>query len=333
MHPEARTPLRHWCVFLLTFVALAHPRHASADSPSEEASMEQRRADAKAKYQQGADAYSAGRYKDAVDAFLAADRLASSAPLSFNIARAYERLADDAGALRWYRDYLRRNPAATNGEQVRSQIATLAESLRKKGVQQLTVLTSPAGATVTIDDQPLGITPFTGELRPGSHHLLLSQRGYADVEREFVLVPEKPQDLSVRLEQLSLGAIPTTAAPLTATPERSAPAAAAGKKLGVLPWVTLGAGALSLGGAFSFELLRRSAESEAKREVTQIGYQDRFQTEHSRQVTARVLLAVGGTLAAAGGLMLLLDTGNAAPLSANLLCFPGLCGVSARGRF
>ena len=70
----------------------------SVDVPSDEAVMEQRRVQAKDKYQQGAAAYAASRYKDAVDLFLSADHLAPSAPLSFNIARAYEKLGDDSDA-------------------------------------------------------------------------------------------------------------------------------------------------------------------------------------------------------------------------------------------
>src|SRR6478752_755378 len=135
-------PITWLCALSLAAVSLMHSSEARADAPSDEAAMEQK----------GAEAYSAGRFKDAVDLFLAADQLAPSAPLSFNIARAYEKLADDAGALRWYRDYLRRNPDATNAATVRPLIAQLAESLRKKGVQQMTVLTSPAGATVTLDE-------------------------------------------------------------------------------------------------------------------------------------------------------------------------------------
>jgi hypothetical protein len=61
------------------------------DAPSEQAQADARRADAKDRYEQGVEAYSAGRFKDAVDHFLAADKLSPSAPLSFNIARAYEK--------------------------------------------------------------------------------------------------------------------------------------------------------------------------------------------------------------------------------------------------
>src|SRR4051794_9477406 len=192
MIQSPRRPLAWLCAVSLAAACVARQPNARADAPSDEAAMEQRRAAAKSKYQQGAEAYSAGRFKDAVDLFLAADKLSPSAPLSFNIARAYEKLADDAGALRWYRDYLRRNPDANNAATVRPLITALAESLQKKGVQQLTVLTSPAGATVTVDDQPLGVTPWTGELPPGEHHLLLSLRGYADAERSVSLAADQP---------------------------------------------------------------------------------------------------------------------------------------------
>src|SRR6187549_296475 len=259
-----RRPVFWLCALSLLAASLLHPANAHADAPSDEAAMEQKRAAAKSKYQQGAEAYSAGRFKDAVDLFLAADQLSPSAPLSFNIARAYEKLADDAGALRWYRDYLRRNPDASNATSVRPLIASLAESLRKKGVQQLTVLTSPAGATVTVDDQPVGVTPWTGELPPGEHHLLLSLRGYADAERKVSLVADQPLDTNVRLEQQAPSSAPVVppaaVLPPSAPPPRDT--TSHGKKLGIVPWVTLAAGTAALGGALTFEMLRRSAESD-----------------------------------------------------------------------
>ncbi len=338
MIAKARRSLRWLCALSFATAALTRPPTALADAPSDEAVMEQRRAEAKTKYQDGVQAYSAGRYKDAVDLFLAADRLAPSAPLSFNIARAYEKLSDDAGALRWYRDYLRRNPEAANAATVRPLIATLAESLRKKGVQQLTVLSSPAGATVTIDDQPVGVTPWTGELPPGEHHLLLNLRGYADVQQTVTLAADQPQDTNVRLEQQQT---PVSAPVISATPVAAAPPPtpapdkdSGGKKLGVVPWVTLAAGTAALGGALTFELLRRSAESDAKDAHNQLEYQQHLETMEGRQTTARVFLGVGGALLVAGGLMLVLDRGAPShSTSAGLVCLPNGCTLAARGRF
>jgi len=338
MRDNLRRPFTWLCALLLAAAPLMHSSEAHADAPSDEAAMEQKRAEAKSKYQQGAEAYSAGRFKDAVDLFLAADQLAPSAPLSFNIARAYEKLSDDAGALRWYRDYLRRNPDATNASTVRPLIAQLADSLRKKGVQQLTVLTSPAGATVTVDDRPVGVTPWTGELPPGEHHLLLSLRGYTDVEQTVSLAPDQPLDTNVRLEQLA--AAPTNlqvAAPPPTAPAPTAPVndtTSQGKKLGIVPWVTLAAGGVALGGALTFELLRRSAENDAKAADNQKDYYEHLQTEQSRQTTARIFLGTGGALLLTGGLMLLLDKGSPSrPVSAGLSCLPSGCGATARGNF
>lgn len=335
MRAYKRTIARWLCVGSMAGIACARSASAFADTPSEEASMEQRRALAKAKYQEGAAAYSAGRFKDAVDLFLAADHLAPSAPLSFNIARAYEKLGDDGGTLRWYRDYLRRSPNAANAAEVEAQIVALAHALQKKGIQQLTILTSPAGATVTIDDQPLGVTPWTSELAPGQHHLLLSLRGYADVERDLTLLPDQPLEQTLRLEQRSENVSERGATP---EPSRALPApeqpVKAGKKLGVVPWVTLGAGGAALGLALTFELLRRSTEHQAEQHPIQIEYQDYLHREQSRQTTARVFAGIGSALVAAGGLMLLFDTGGPArKTTASLSCVPGACGVAARGSF
>src|SRR5450755_616781 len=186
---------------------------AAAPAPGKDAAQEERRANARARYQEGADAYSAGRYKDAVDLFLEADQLSPSAPLSFNVARAYEHIGDDAGALRWYRDYLRRAPAAENSADVKAIVSALALTLAKKGVQQLSVLSSPAGATVTVDGTPVGVTPWTGELNPGKHKLLLTYRGYTDERRAVTLSATEPRDIDVPMEQSTAAtSVPTSGA-------------------------------------------------------------------------------------------------------------------------
>jgi tetratricopeptide (TPR) repeat protein len=305
----------------------AEEAHVSRAATGSEATQEERRASARARYQEGADAYSAGHYKDAVDLFLEADQLSPSAPLSFNVARAYEHIGDDAGALRWYRDYLRRAPAAENAADVKAIIAALAQTLAKKGVQQLTVLSSPAGATVTIDGTPVGVTPWTGELSPGKRRLLLTYRGYTDERRAVVLSATEPREINLQLEQ-------STAS--TALPESAASVESSGPRLGPLPWLSLGVGAAALGAALAFEVSRRSAESDAQKEVTQLGYQSRLETEQSRQTAARVLAGIGGGLAVVGGVMLLLDskdTAHATTASAGFVCMPRLCAVSAGSRF
>jgi tetratricopeptide (TPR) repeat protein len=339
-----KTKARHGMALLLAALASStESRFAfcqevsgAASSPSDEAAAEQRRTDAKAKYEQGADAYGAGRYKEAVVLFLAADKLSPSAPLSFNIARAEEKLGNAAGALRWYRDYLRRAPAAQNAALVQTEIATLARTLEKKGIQQLTVLSKPEGANVEIDDQPAVVAPWTGELRPGPHHFLFSRAGYADAQRVVELSATEPIDVSVQLEQESAVAATNTKQPASVNTSGAVPAsepATRGPRLGILPWVTLGVGGAALGGALTFEVLRRGAENDAKH-ASQIGYQAQLDREQSRQTAARIFLGVGGAFVVAGGVMLLFDTKPRSHVAgAGLVCLPRICAASALGRF
>jgi len=293
---------------------------------------------AKHKYQAGAGAYAAGRYKDAIDLFLEANRLAPSAALSFDVARAYEKLGDKSRALEWYRDYLRRSPSAADAGQVRLTIESLDRELVKKGDQQVTILSQPSGATVVIDGQPVGITPGTFDLKLGVHHARLSQKGFVAADRDFVLTIDAARDVVVSLtaeppprrEQARTSPPATTKpspgpAPVPPTPAlRSLPVSTSAtmpmpeqdvqgpttSPLVTWGWVTLGAGGAAFGGAIVFEALRSSAENAAKHESTQIGYSEELDKAKSRQTVARVLAGVGGALTITGGALLIVGFGK-----------------------
>lgn len=331
-------------VSLAAAVYLLHPSVVQAQS--DELTFEEREArkkDAAARYEKGAAAYKEGRYKDAIDLFLEADALAPSSALSFNIARAYEKIKDSANALRWYRDYLRREPEADDKEQVSELIAGYEKVLQKKGVQQLTVLSEPAGATVSIDRRPVGVTPWTGELPPGTHVVALSLKGYADSRQTVELAGDKAQDATFRL-------LPGTEAPPEAPRAEAAPPAAQPQPApsttpgsdatpeegGIRPltYVVLGAGVATLGAAGVFEFLRRSAEDDAKQETTQIGYSDALDTMEQRQTISRVLVGVGGALVIGGGVLLTLDlTRGSSQTAFGGACVGRNCWVTARGTF
>lgn len=322
-------------------------QEASVDPTSEQG----KRAEGKARYERGAQAYSAGRYKDAIDYFLQADALASSAALSFNIARAYEKIGDDAASLQWYRDFRRRAPDAKNGPEVDERIRALEGMLAKKGVQQVTILSTPLGATVIVDEQPVGVTPFTGQFPPGRHKVVLSLRGYLDSEQRLELAADRAQDLNVPLVP-GRAASPAAGEPLVApgagnapTPvartrlvDARAPAAPSGPRFGPAPWIGMGAGVAVLGASLAFELSRRSAERAALADGTQVGYQEKLEREQSRQSTARLLAVVGGALFATGGTLLIIDL-STRPKRAQeqaqvgISCLPGLCGLDVRGHF
>ncbi|HEY0468049.1 MAG TPA: PEGA domain-containing protein [Polyangiaceae bacterium] len=303
-------------------VAVPHPALATDAQADPANSAEQRRTLAKAKYAEGVEAYRGARYADAVRLFLEADAISPSAALSYNIARAYEKLADDAQTLRWYRNYLRLNPHAQNAIEVQGYVRSLSEALAKVGIQQLTVLTSPPGATIAIDGTPLGVSPLTVELRPGSHEAWLSLRGFSDNNSNFVLPQATPIDLSIALQ-------PTpneSRSPGDASPE-------ARRRFGIAPYLTLGAAALCLSSAGIFELSRRSAQNSARDEQVQLDYERDIDAMNSRQTTARVLLGVGSVLAVTGVGLLVFNTKLGPESRARVAGVPGGATFSLERRF
>ena len=325
--------LRPW-LLLATLCVARVAQAAEPVEPSQQAADDARRAEARARYEAGVTAYGAGHFKDAIDLFLAADKLSPSAPLSFNIARAYEKIGDDSAALRWYRDYRRRSPNAQNAAEVDASIQRFEGRLKSKGVQQLTVISVPDGATVNIDDAAAGITPGTFDLAPGRHHLVLLKRGYVDAEADVDLSAEHAQDVTLRLEAAQAKPESTPDAPPPPLPPPAAaaspaPTAEPSKGFGVWPWVVMGAGVATLGGALTFELLRQSAEQAAEDDPTQVGYHDHLETMKSRRTTARVLAGVGGALVVTGGVLLTIDlAGRRSERAANLTLVPVAGGAA-----
>lgn len=314
----------------LLLLGAASPRAARAETPSSEAEVESRRERAKLEFKRGSELFSAGQFQKAVTAFMAADRLAPSAALSFNIALAYEQLADTSGALRWYRDYLRRSPRAPNAAAVQARINELSNKLSRSGLQQLTVISTPGGATVVIDGRAVGVTPFTGDLALGQHRLQLDLPGYREPGREIALFPNVPQDLNVALD----------AVPPAANAEKMAPRAAPSslehdgpRRFGIAPWVVAGGGVVGLGSALGFELARRSDDRAAARASNQIELKEHADAMERHQTTARVLAGVGGALLVTGTVMLLFNEPTPAAPRMGLNCTFTGCTASATGSF
>jgi tetratricopeptide (TPR) repeat protein len=313
---------------------VAWPAAVRAQQPSVEAVAEARRSEAKAKFEEGVAAFRKGRYAEAVQAFQRADAIAPSAALSFNIARSFEHLENTSAALRWYRDFVRRSPQAPNLADVQGRIASLAAKLAERGVQQISVLSTPDGAAVLIDNQPVGSTPLTIELVPGPHQLGLRLAGYRDQQTQISQEPRTPQDVSVRLEPLTPVAGQQPVGPPTpgqVASERLPPKRPE-RPYGVAPWVVLSAGGASLVAAFGFELGRRSAESEAER-APQREYGSHYDAMVTRQTTARVLASVGGALLVTSGVLLYLNQPKESAPRLALGCRGGSCGLSASGSF
>lgn len=197
------------------------------------------KARAKLLFEKGVSAYREARFYDAVDIFLETNRLYPDPKLSYNVAKAMEGLGNQAGALRYYREYLRRLPEAPDAREVSDHVHQLELSLSQKGLQQVTILSVPEGATVKLDGQAVGVTPWTGESFAGKHRIVLEAGGYQRSESVVELDPHRARDFSFDL--VKLADKPATA-PAQLPPPKEA-------KVSTFTLVTLGTGLGLLGTA------------------------------------------------------------------------------------
>ncbi len=312
----------------------AKPQSSSAAQPLEIA---------RARYRQGVEAYQAGHYRESIDYFLEADHISPSAALSYNIALAYEKIDDAAAALRWYRDYLRRAPDAKDRSSTEQLVQAFEARLAAKGVQQVTIMSEPSAATVLVDGKPVGVTPWTMEIRPGEHALEVRHDGYETIKQSINVPAEHASDVQLTLKAAAEAPPPAAATPNTpasapppvATAKADEGTQGSGKTLKTIGIVGMAAGGAALIGAGTFELLRRGSESDAKNEPTQVGYADHVETMESQQTVARVLLGTGVVLGVAGGVLFFLGSKNSSENTTafSVGCAPGGCVSTVRGRF
>mgnify|MGYP000408198396 CR=1 FL=1 len=109
-------------------------------------------------YREGKREFEKKEYTKAISKFLRAYRIRSNPNLVYNIARSFEELKEYGDAAKYYAEYLKINPQASDREDVELSIRTL-KRLHKKQTEQtksssvsepsLTVKTSPSGSSST----------------------------------------------------------------------------------------------------------------------------------------------------------------------------------------
>lgn len=164
--------------------------------------------------------YKQGRFADAIQKFEQANAAKPHPVIHYNIGRCYEELDKVGLALKAYKTYLRLAPEAKDRDQVADTIAALERRLRDQGLQQLTVVVEPAGATIEVDGKPAGPSPATVELTRGEHRVTVVLEGYETLVRTISMTPGQASELNLTLVRPSeLKAPPPPDAPLvTATP-------------------------------------------------------------------------------------------------------------------
>jgi outer membrane receptor for ferrienterochelin and colicins len=127
-------------------------------------------------FQIGAEHYQKGEFRDALEHFLASNRLVPNKNVVFNIARTYEKLSRFADAHRYYTDALEEEQSPQTLAAIKAAIARISPN-----VAVLKVETSPPGATVYIDRKDLGSrgrAPRALALPQGTYRVIAEIEGY-----------------------------------------------------------------------------------------------------------------------------------------------------------
>lgn len=298
--------------------------------------------DAHVLLERGVSAYGRGSYADAIEAFRAADALEPRPALAFNIARSYEQLQDWDDALKYYREYLARAPSAADREQVERHVHELS-SWRKPASAappRVKLVAEPLGATVWVDDEPVGRSPVTLELTRGLHRARFKLAGYRTYYTTFDLSNgAKPLEVRGELERGSDTTPPPQRLETAAHGGRPAPDAArtGSPLLRDLGFSAMIASAAALGGAVVFEVMRGDAERNAHNATDQAHSSDAFDRMRTNQMLAQVFAGAGGGLAALGVTLLVLsrsdDDKEAHSTRVALTCAPTKCNANLRGVF
>jgi outer membrane receptor protein involved in Fe transport len=146
---------------------LAAPLRAGASGAADEADLQ---------FQIAAEHYAKGEFRDALEHFLASNRLVPNKNVVFNIARTYEKLGRLADAHRYYTDALVEETAPKKIGDINDAIRRIAP-----GVAVLRVETDPPGATIYIDRKDLGargVAPRALALPPGGYTVIAEIDGY-----------------------------------------------------------------------------------------------------------------------------------------------------------
>jgi hypothetical protein len=129
--------------------------------------------------QQGVHAFADGRFRDAMTLFNESYRSGGPPSELWNVARCQLKLDDPEGARRTLERYLAHQSLSADDRAEGKRL--LAEIEHRTST--FVVATSPAGATVTVDGQPFGVTPLASTLAPGPHDIKITKEGVAAVSK------------------------------------------------------------------------------------------------------------------------------------------------------
>lgn len=161
-------------------------------------------------FQLGVEAFSAGRYRVALEYLLRSNRLVPNRNVAFNIALTLDELGRYADAYRYYADF-----AAIEPDPARRAAAEQAMARLGGRVALVEVISDPPGAEVYVDRKNLGsrgVAPLVLALPAGPHEIIVARDGYDDASQEVSLEVGRTAAASLSLDR-QVGTLRVTGGP------------------------------------------------------------------------------------------------------------------------
>jgi hypothetical protein len=219
-------------------------------------------------FRRGNEEFARGRVHRALEAYREAWLLAKSFDIACNLGRAEAELGMSRDAAEHLDHCLRNFPASGRAElrEAETRFRELYERVRSL-IAVVIPRIEPTGAAVTLDGQPIGVSPLSGPLfvLPGSHRLDASLEGYVDGSRVIEMRPGETYSVRLALQRDTLRTAPP--APVERSTAEPRPLSLK------LPLVVGGAGLtlLGLGAATLFSIRAGERADEAERLRGELG--------------------------------------------------------------
>ncbi len=146
-------------------------------------------------------AYDGGEYSKAVDLLLAANRLQPNSRLLLNVARSYDKAGDCKNSLGYYGAFQRSDAEQSLKDTAQAEAdAIQCDTFDETASGRTLFKSQPSGATVTMDGETLGVTPFEKvQIPTGIHTFVFSLEGKKDEEKKLQLTVGKDLTIEQRL--------------------------------------------------------------------------------------------------------------------------------------
>lgn len=186
---------------LLSLSLVGAPQLSMAQTRSFDELSETEKQDLSNLINSGKKAYNEGEFEKSLDFFGRAYGLYPHPDILYRMGLCYERLGEDAPAVRYYRQFLKEVPDAPERPRIEKTIEVIESRVARSTIQVNTV---PEGAIVYIDDianGPAGLTPTSLPIKPGDYRIIVKRDGYQSIEELVTVSPGGTVQLRYQLVQ------------------------------------------------------------------------------------------------------------------------------------